>query len=241
MQFVHLLSTIVLVLTLGITSPVAAEGLHSGTALVVGAAATGAFTKAEEKQARDNDVASKYILKENGDLFRMVRGAKCQVTTKVKDFKISMHPTDSAVIYYTREEGTDFAGRPILNLYVLHNAGRTGDCPPASKKKIMDNVKKFTVTSNTNTTIVNAASSKSGQFAAWDDTRALINLNGIKDFQMHQNFGVSGKPFSSYVLFALTDEGYIIKVKGNDVQNSKPDLSRKYKSISEFKEVNRID
>jgi hypothetical protein len=210
-----------------------ARAEHAGAAIAIATSAIGATP--ESKNARSNDVASKYVLESNGDLYRLVGGKKCQVTTEVQSMKVSQHPDDAAMLYFTRKEGGH------TNLYVLHNAEDFGDCPKTSRKKIMSDVDKYTVTSNTNTKIVNAALSEQGQFTAWDDTKPVINLSGIKEYQMHQMFGVAGKPFSSYVAFALTKSGYIIKIKGNDVQNSNPDLSRTYKSIKEFKDQNGIN
>ena len=46
------------------------------------------------KNARKNDVADSYILADSGDLFRMVKGNKCQITNNVSSFKVSQHPND---------------------------------------------------------------------------------------------------------------------------------------------------
>jgi hypothetical protein len=197
------------------------------------------FAKDVTKQARSNDVASEYLLKDNGDLFRVIRGRKCQVTTNVVDFKVSQHPNDVAMIYYVRDENTP-------NLYVLHETDRFGDCPKTSKKLILADLMKksgdykFSVVSNTNTTIVNVALSRRGDFIAWDNTNSVLSAENVEDYTMHQKFGVSGAPFSSYVLFAINHRGQVLKVKGNAPRGSKWDTSETFNSLKEFKQKYNI-
>lgn len=123
-------------------------------ALLVAFTGISAFAKDDiVKRARNNDVASEYILKANGDLFRIVSGNKCQVTNGVEDMKISAHPNDTAMMYFIKEG----------DLYILKNAETHGQCPKADKKVLMPNVArsgsnyKYNVVSNTNTRVVNVA------------------------------------------------------------------------------------
>lgn len=183
------------------------------------------------KQARDNDVASEYTLKANGDLFRTVRGTQCQVTNNVDSLKISQHKDDAAMIYFERED----------DLYVLHNSDRAYPCPKASKKVILANVQEYSVVSNEHTTIVNAALSKSGKFVAWDNTKPVLTQSSVVDYSMHGKFNVKGAPFNRYVLFAINSTGYVLKVDGDHPQSSKWDSSRKYYNLKEFKNKNNID
>lgn len=210
---------------------------------ILGLATLGANLAAADqtKKARSNDLASEYILKDNGDLFRIIKsnGNKCQITNRVQDFKVSQHPRDAAMIYFIKNG----------DLYVLNNNWQSRKpCPEAITKSIMSGVKKidgkykYTVVSNTDTEIVNLAldDSFSRQFVAWDNKKVVFKSGNVVDYQNHGKYGVRGAPFSSYVAFALTRDRCIIKVKGKDPENSKADCSRYFDSIREFKEVNGI-
>jgi len=158
------------------------------------------------KNARNNDRAAQYMLDNSGNFYRYFQnGQTCQITSNVKDFKISQHPSDRAVAYY-ESNGT---------LYVVHNQGTsyTGNCPPVSKKAIMQNVKEWKIVSNTNSTIVNAALDSQGNFNAWDDNNVVYKDTNITDFEMNSCFGSAGKSFSSYALFTLSRFGDVTKVK----------------------------
>ncbi len=207
--------------------------------------ASSAFGKINERdikreaKARKSDIATKYVLLKNGDLFREVNGKDCQITTNVLDFSVSSHPQDVAVIYFIRDENTP-------NLYVGHNNDRNGDCPKASTKRILSDIKKthgeydYSVVPNTNTTIVNVALTRGGDFVAWENNRAVLSLRNVKDYSMHQKYGVKGAPFSSYVAFVLRDDGWVMKVKGEEPSESKWDTSQKYDSLKDFKSENKI-
>jgi hypothetical protein len=192
------------------------------------------------KQARANDVADQYMLEEDGTLYRMVGRNKCAITTKVSSFKVSSHPKDAAMIYFEKEG----------DLYVLNNpsgVSRTG-CPKATTKKIMDRVKEYSVISNTNTTIVNAALSKDGEFIAWDNTDVVLRTRGtqdvfgvgVSDYQNNNNFGVKGKPFQSYAIFAIDRMGNVLKVQGTQPGKSKWEEGD-YRSIKQFKQKHKIE
>lgn len=197
------------------------------------------FGAEDTKKARKNDVATEYQLKDNGDLFRVVSGHKCQVTTKVLDFKVSQHPNDVAMIYFVRDENTP-------NLYVLHNAETTGNCPKTSKKLIESDLAKkngeyrYNVVSNTDTTIVNVSLARNGDFKAFDDKALVLSQRNVADYVLHNSFGVRGAAFSSYVLFALNDGGFVLKVKGQTPAASNWDLSERYSNLQEFKTKYKI-
>ncbi len=190
------------------------------------------------KKARSNDVASEYILEDDGDLFRRVGKNKCQITTKVQEFKISRHPNDAAMIYFMKDG----------DLYVLHNAEDTGQCPKASRKKILDDVAKvnskwrYTLVNTIKTTIVNAAMTtmNGGTFIAWDNTHPVYMASGVKDYLKNTCYGTKGKKMTTYVAFVLTNDNKIIKVKGKSPEKSLVDNSRTYQSIQEFKTVNKV-
>lgn len=184
----------------------------------------------QTKNARSNDVASRYVLEDNGNFFRFVGNQKCQITNNVDSFKVSSHPNDAAMVYFERDN----------DLYVLHNASRTGNCPKASKKVITSNVAKYNVVSSTQTTIVNLALSKSGTFTAWDNTTPVVSKTGVKSYSMSQCYGVSGKSFSTYVAFAINSAGHIFKVKGKSPGSSNWDTSARYNSVDEFVRKNNV-
>ncbi|WP_372370951.1 hypothetical protein [Candidatus Uabimicrobium sp. HlEnr_7] len=183
------------------------------------------------KKSRKGDNASEYILKANGDLFRIVDGQKLQVTTRVADFKISHHPQDAAMIYFIRDN----------NLYILKRSDKKSkkaiifqDIAKAGKKY------RYNVAPSPKTTIVNLALSGKGEFRAWDNKKIVLQQNNVVNYKMNNNFAAKGKPFSSYVAFAIDTNGYILKIKGKSPGKSKWDNSRSYKNIKEFKRVNGL-
>jgi hypothetical protein len=203
------------------------------TALVLAlGAASGAEAKDIVKKARANDVADTYVLTDSGTLYRTVNGRRCDVTTNVANFKISQHPNDLAMVYFKKNG----------DLYVLGRSFPTyNGCPKANTKILLESVKKYSVTSNTKTTVVNVALSESGKFVAYDNFAPVLTVSGADDYQMNQNFGAEGKAFSSYVTFVHTARGgYIMKVKGNSPEASKWDTSRYFSSIRDFKEANGL-
>ena len=192
------------------------------------------------KQARSNDVASQYVLEDDGDFFRKVGDHTCQITTNVDEFKISRHPNDAAMVYFVK--GGD--------LWVLHNADIPGhgQCPAASKNMIMEDIAKvsskmrYTLVNTIKTTIVNAAMSTQfgGFFVAWDNTKPVFQAADVKDYLMNTCYGTKGKVYNTYVAFVLTDDNKIIKVKGKSPENSIVDNNRTYESVQEFKAVNKV-
>lgn len=192
----------------------------------------------ECKEARKNDTADRYMLGHDGTLYRRINKATCAVTGNVQSFKISQHPNDVAVIYYKKNG----------DLYLVNKdkevRGR-GQCPSAegNTKRLMKDVKKYTVTSNTDTTIVNAALDNSGVFSAWDNVKVVYTDSTIEDFQMNECFGVKGKSFNSYVLFTLDRFDHISKVKVTKEKYLKDDsklTTEKYSKISTFKDKQNV-
>lgn len=205
--------------------------------LLVAIASVNAFAGDIVKKARKNDVASEYILKDNGDLFRTVGGNKCQVTSGVVDMKISAHPNDTAMMYFIKDG----------NLYILKNAENYGQCPKADKKVLMANIAhsgsnyKYNVVSNTNTLVVNVALDSSGKLVGWGNRDTAFTAYNIEDYSMNNNYNAKGKPYSRYVLFALTSGSCILKVDGDNVDQSAKDCDRNYSSIRDFKEFRSIN
>ena len=188
----------------------------------------------ECKEARKNDTADRYMLGHDGTLYRRINQVTCAVTSGVQSFKISQHPKDVAVIYYKKNN----------DLYLVNKdkevRGR-GQCPSAegNTKRLMKNVRKYTVTSNVDTTIVNAALDENGLFSAWDNVNVVYKDSSVEDFQMNECFGVKGKSFNSYVLFTLDRFDHISKVKVTKEKYLKDEskvTTEKFTSISKFKD-----
>lgn len=181
------------------------------------------------KQARTSDPADQYLLDKKGNLFRVLGKNTCQITNNVSDFKISQHKDDAAVIYYIQDN----------DLYVVHpQTSNGGNCPPVSKKKILDDIEKYTVVSNTNSTIVNVALTRSGKLVAWDNTKVVYEDSGVADYLMNECFGREGKSFSSFVFFSFDSSGYVTKVKvdaGYSRYNQSKETNNRYVSIQDFK------
>ncbi len=180
------------------------------------------IASSSKKNARKNDIASSYELT-NGNFYRYVKGNKCQITNNVTSFKVSQHPNDAAVAYFVRDG----------DLYVLHNASSSGDCPKTSRKNIMNDVKKYSVIPSTKSTIVNVALKSSGYFNGWDNKNTVLSLIGVADYHVSHCFG-SRKSFSTYILFAINHLGTVTKVK-ND--GSYKTHNGWYNSLDEFKRM----
>lgn len=185
------------------------------------------------------EVADSYTLMPDGDFFRDVNGIKCQITSKVDDFKVSGHPNDAAVAYFVK--GGD--------LWVVNPSAEpaVGNCPKTVAKVITQNVAKsgsnydYWVTSSTNTTVVNSVRDSNGRFIAWDNIKPVYFSDRIVDVDMNQCFGVQGKGFSSYVAFLLTRNNTVIKIKGHpsDKDFSKEDTGS-FTSLDQFRAKNNV-
>lgn len=190
------------------------------------------------KEARKNDIADRYMLDANKNLYRRINGLDCVVTNNVQDFKISQHPNDVAVIYFKKNG----------DLYLVNKDREyrpSGQCPSAkgNTKVLMQNVAKYTVTSNINTTIVNSAVDHNGYFVAWDDQKVIYKDNGVEEFTMNSCFGSQGKSFSSYVLFTRHHRE-ITKVKvseaGKYIKDNSAAAPESYDSIKAFTAKNKV-
>ena len=192
----------------------------------------------ECKEARRSDVATRYMLGHNGTLYRKINSATCAVTSNVEDFKISQHPKDVAAIYFKKDG----------HLYLLNvdkERRATGNCPSAegNTKRLMDNVEKYTVTSSTKSTIVNAALGTNGEFKAWDNNVVVYSDSNVAEFQMNHCFGAAGKSFSSYVLFTRAHDKSVTKVKvtqGRHIKDESRDDNSRFSDLNDFKKKNNV-
>lgn len=194
----------------------------------------------ECKQARSNDRGAKrYLLTSAGQLLRITddNRLKCTIDQNVIDLKISIHPTDRAVVYYTKSAN---GGKQLIAVNNV-DGDFAGKCVKVKKAVLMDDVKEFSVVPNRDTTIVNAALSKSGVLKAWDATQLVYQDKGVVDYQINSCFNQSGKSFNSYALFSIDRSGIVMKIKGNGGRfvNDKADTSR-FQSIKQFIDVRNV-
>jgi hypothetical protein len=192
-----------------------------------------------KNSVRKSETVKQYLLTKSGDLYATLKrgNALCQITSDVDDFKVSQHPNDAAMIYYTRDN----------DLYVLNKqaVNADGDCPKTKKHVIMANVVEHKIATNTDTTIVNAALDKFGKLVAWDNKKAVYTDYGVSDFQMNSCYGVKGKSFSSYVMFTIDYAGFVTKVKGESSGTyfqyiSDKSTKGRYKDITGFKNKENV-
>lgn len=192
----------------------------------------------QEKKARPSDLADRYVLEKDGDLYRYFGSLKCAVTTKVTGFTVSQHPKDSAVIYFERNEGKDSAS----DLYALRNTDTnySGNCSPTSKTKLVSDVKEYKMATSTDTDVVKVTLDRSGHLIAWGNENPRVEAYRVEDFMMNSCFNESGKPFKTYVAFAINSSKCVIKIKGDlSGDDAKVDCGG-YSSIQDFKERNQI-
>ena len=194
----------------------------------------------ECKIARSNDKgARKYLLSSSGQLQRITddNGVKCTIDQDVVDMKVSQHPTDTAVLYFTKVNKSGKALVAVNNV----DGDFAGQCLKSKKTTLMENVKEFSIVPSKDTTIINAALSKTGQFKAYDSKKVVYQDVGIVDYQINTCFGQQGKAFSSYGLFTIDRSGIVTKVKGNGGKfvKDKPDASR-FQTLKQFVEVRNV-
>ncbi len=199
-----------------------------------------------DKLGRDGN---RYVLMSNGDLFRYIASRnqlKCQITTLVQDFKVSMHINDAALIYFIRRESS------VDNLYVLNqnvNPPATG-CPTTASTKIMSSIRiiggkfKYTVVSNTSATIVtdvvnmalsNNNSGSIDQLRAWGNVSSVYSQTGIKDYLMNECWGTANRTYNTFVAFAVSNTNRIWKIPGVNPGTATTQDPISFATIQEFK------
>ncbi|NRA47282.1 MAG: hypothetical protein HRU09_20220 [Oligoflexales bacterium] len=157
------------------------------------------------KKARKNDVAESYLLSDSGDLFRMVKGNKCQITNNVESFKVSQHPNDLAMIYFKK------AG----DLYMLRNAADlSGKCPKAEKKVLLKSVKKYSIIPNTKSIIVNIAQSTSGLLKAWGNEKEIVSYSNVREYKVNPTFGKKGDANADTLAFIMGNNRESYSING---------------------------
>ncbi|MFK7826132.1 MAG: hypothetical protein AB8G05_18410 [Oligoflexales bacterium] len=174
--------------------------------MMVSVFASNAAFAETSKQARKNDLAQSYLLEDSGNLFRMVKGNKCQITNNVSSFKVSQHPNDLAMIYFEK------AG----DLYMLRNAvDRSGKCPKAEKKLLLKSVKKYSIIPSTKSIIVNIALSNSGELRAWSNDKVIVSHQNVSKYKVNPTFGKSGDENTDTIAFIIdsNNDSYTINGK----------------------------
>ncbi len=183
--------------------------------------------------ARSNDIAKKYILEANQDLFRTVRGNKCQVTTNVESMKVSQHKADVAMVYYVRNSD--------LHMLTNQNLYSASNCPKTNKTELMSEVKEYSIVPSSESKYVNFALNHRGQLQGWAESGSpLFSISRIVDYSHNNCFKKAGMPFSSYVVFAIKTNGQIVKIKGNGSNTWNKTTTESYSSIKEFKKKNNL-
>ena len=199
----------------------------------------------ETKYARQNDLVDSYTLEDSGKLVRQIGNLRCDVTTDVKDMKISGHPEDEAVMYYIRrndETKTD----DLWVLFNAVNAKRTPrQCPRAFRKLIASDIKKingkyqYGVASSNKTTIVNMALTNDGELTGWDNKNVVLRRSGIQEFEMNECNDRAGFSFKRYLAFAKANNGQVLKVEGDDPSESKL-TAEKFASVDNFQKDQKV-
>jgi hypothetical protein len=188
------------------------------------------------KHARAGDVASQYVLRADGSLFRQVGRNLCQVTSDVDDFKVAQHPNDPTAIYVVKKGG--------LFALTVGEGDRGAECPKAHLDSLISSLDRgggkwlYKVVDRKDTPISLVAQDTSGRVTAWDQQGVAVFVEGAVTFKLNECFG-SKKSFSSYVAFVLDGDGRVSKLGGKDPRKSKADPAR-YQSMDAFLAKNRV-
>lgn len=188
------------------------------------------------KNARSGDVASQYVLRANGGLYRQVGKNLCQVTSDVDDFKVAQHPDDPTAIYVVKQ-GALFA-------LTVAQGDREAECPKAQLDSLVSTLDRtggkwaYRVVDRKDTPLSLVAQDTSGRVTAWDQRGVAVYVEGAVAFKINECFG-SKKSFSSYVAFVLDGDGRVSKLGGKDPRKSKADPAR-YRSMDAFLAKNRV-
>lgn len=183
------------------------------------------------KTARKGDIASSYVLRADGGLFRQVGKHLCQVSTEVYDFKIAQHPEDPTAAYVVKKGG-------LFALTTSPEDRRAAACPSARLQPLVPGVERakgtwqYKVVDRKDTPISLVAQDTDGRVTAWDAQGVAVSVDGAVELRMNECFG-SKKSFSSYVAFVLDREGRVSKIGGKDPRKSKADAAR-YDSLDSF-------
>ena len=189
------------------------------------------------KQARKGDVASQYVLRPNGALYRQIGAQLCQVTSDVDDFKIAQHPNDPTAVYLVRKGALEA-------LTVQGDADRAAACPKAQLQTLIPALDRaggawvYKVVDRKDTPLSLVAQDTNGRVTAWDDRGVAVSVEGAVEVEMNPCFGTK-KAFGSFVAFVRDRAGLVSKIGGKDPRKSKADPAR-YGSLDAFKAKNNV-
>jgi hypothetical protein len=197
-------------------------------ALIV--SSTSVFAQSYEfKDARPSDNASRYATGTDGSFFREVNGDWCKIfSSGLKSYKVSLHPEDVATAYVLGNSGTLYYVKDQSSCYLTENDGVS---------KIAYDVNKYSVVPNENSEYVNFALadysdySETGTLMAWKNSGSPLKWYNIEKYSINNCYKRSGKSFSSYIAFAITSSGRIIKIKNTGADKAD---QTKYSSLKEF-------
>ncbi len=182
------------------------------------------------KTARHGDVASRYLLREDGHLFREIVGTPCEVTTEVSDFKIADNPSDPTAVYLVRKGALYALATPTPD--------QAGSCPKAELTQLVPAIDSYAVVNRKDTPISLVARDVAGTVTAWDAAGPAVSVEGTTEMRLNPCFGTK-KSFGSYVAFAIDGHGVVSKIGGKDPRHSKADPKR-YPSLDAFVAKNKV-
>ena len=183
------------------------------------------------KTARHGDVASRYLLREDGHLFREISGTPCEVTTDVSEFKIADNPSDSAAVYLVK--------KGALYALTTPTPDQVNNCPKAELTQLVPAIDAYAVVNRKDTPIALVARDTTGKMTAWDAKGPAVWVEGTTEMRLNSCFGAKNKSFSSYVAFAIDGNGVVSKIGGKDPRHSKADR-RRYRSLDAFFAKNKV-
>jgi hypothetical protein len=182
------------------------------------------------KTARRGDVASRYLLRNDGHLFREIAGTPCEVTADVAEFKIADNPSDPSAIYLVRKGALYALATPTPD--------QTKSCPKAELTQLVPAIDSYTVVNRKDTPISLLARDASGKVTAWDAKGPAVWVEGTTQMRLNKCFGTK-KSFGSYVAFAIDSNGVVSKIGGKDPRHSKAD-PKHYASLDAFLAKNKV-
>lgn len=194
------------------------------------AAANKSDGTSQVKTARHGDLASRYLLREDGHLFREIGGTPCEVTTEVSGFKIADNPSDPTAVYLVR--------KGALYALATPKPDQTNACPKAELTQLVAAIDSYTVVNRKDTPISLVARDAAGKVTAWDAKGPAVWVEGTTEMRLNTCFGTK-KSFGSYVAFAIDASGVVSKIGGKDPRHSKAD-PKVYSSLDAFLAKNKV-
>jgi hypothetical protein len=197
-----------------------------------------------EKQDRNG---ARYELMASGNFFRFLKKSdgselKCQITSGVKDFKMSGHKRDMSLLYFVKTvSGED----DLLKLDAAATYDGGNSCPKTTSYKILDNLS--TVNGDYRYSIVSNSSSVDAteifMFAKAADKVIGFGLGSViwewpkaSSYSLNACFGSDAKSFNNYVAFLLyEDSGKLLKIHGQDPYGKSKEDQLSWNNYADFR------